>query len=259
MVTKNLVPMMKYVTLKKNKQIALVTVARPQVLNALNREVLLELRVLLRKELADVRALILTGAGDKAFIAGADIKEISSLDQRGMLSLCELGQEVANLLEHSPFVTIAAVNGYALGGGLEMALACDWIYASKNAKLGLPEVSLGLIPGFGGTQRLARAVGMARAKEMILTGKPLSAEAAYAIGLVNGVCDPEDLLKECEAAAENVIQHSFKAVSKAKQALNASQSIVKQLELERQLCAECLMTPESQQAISSFLGKNESK
>ncbi|MBI1925407.1 enoyl-CoA hydratase/isomerase family protein, partial [Candidatus Poribacteria bacterium] len=168
---------MNHLIFEKKEYVGILTISRPEVLNALNRSVLEELDSFLVAVVPreGIRALVVTGAGEKAFVAGADIKEMRMFDVPGILAFCELGQRVALRLETMDAVTIAAVNGYAFGGGLEIALACDFIYASRTAKLGLPEVTLGLIPGFGGTQRLARGVGTRRAKEIILSGQPITA------------------------------------------------------------------------------------
>jgi enoyl-CoA hydratase len=172
--------------------VAIVTVDRPEAMNALDVATLTELGDRLR-ELADdaaARVVIVTGAGEKAFVAGADIKYMSGLGVDGAKSWGALGHEAGRLLETMPKPTIAAVNGFALGGGCELALACDFRYASANAKLGQPEVNLGIIPGWGGTQRLARVCGLGVAKELIFTGRVVDADEALRIGLVNAVHDP---------------------------------------------------------------------
>jgi enoyl-CoA hydratase len=182
--------------------VAVVTVDRQDALNALDVATLTELRDRLRELAADddVRVVILTGAGEKAFVAGADIKYMSGLDVDEAKAWGALGHEAGRLLETMPAPTIAAVNGFALGGGCELALACDIRYAATNAKLGQPEVNLGIIPGWGGTQRLARVCGLGVAKELIFTGRVVDAEEAVRIGLVNAVHDPV-LEKARETAA----------------------------------------------------------
>lgn len=238
--------------------VGILKVNRPQVLNALNREVLSELKHFLENA-NGLKALILTGEGEKSFIAGADIKEMQKLTQNQVLEFCSLGQSVSHLLENAPFVTIAAVNGYALGGGLEMALACDFIYASRNAKLGLPEVTLGIIPGFGGTQRLSRAVGTRLAKEMILTGKHISAEEALGIGLINRLCEPDQLMEMCIETATRIAKHSGIAVQQGKNAVNYGypMGMREALEIERNMFAVCFMTKEREQAMQAFLEKQK--
>jgi enoyl-CoA hydratase len=176
----------------REEAVAVLTVDRQEALNALDVDTLTELRDRLRAVAADdeVRSVILTGAGEKAFVAGADIKYMSGLDVDQAKAWGTLGHEAGHLLETMPKPTIAAVNGFALGGGCELALACDIRYAASGAKLGQPEVNLGIIPGWGGTQRLARVCGLGVAKELIFTGRVVDAEEALRIGLVNAVHDP---------------------------------------------------------------------
>jgi enoyl-CoA hydratase len=244
---------------ESERRIGLLTVNRPDSLNALNLEVLNELKSLLESEAEkrSVSALILTGAGKKAFIAGADIKEMHAMEPSEVQSFITLGQTVSDLLENAPFVTIAAVNGYALGGGLEMALACDFIYAGDHAKLGLPEVTLGIIPGFGGTQRLARAVGTRRAKELIATGRHIEAEEAKEIGLVNHVCKSEDLIAACYSTAERIAKHSSLAVSQAKSAINEGipLSLKEAMQVEKTHFMRCFASPEREQAMQAFIAR----
>jgi enoyl-CoA hydratase len=215
------------VDLKIENQIATVTINRPESLNALSGKVLMELddhiSQLVALNFDNVRCLVITGAGDKAFVAGADIKEINSLKQDEAYHFAELGQKVFRQIEELKVPTIAAVNGFALGGGLELALSCDFIYASEKAKLGLPEVSLGLIPGFGGTVRLSRVVGKARAKEMILTGVPLSAAEAHACGLVNRVFPHDQLMNEVAKTAEILAGRGPLALESAKRSIAESE------------------------------------
>lgn len=244
---------------EEDDEIIMVTVNRPHVHNALNRETLQEMKQLLEKIIRDSKqkCVILTGAGEKAFIAGADIKEMSLMDHLQITQFCELGQDVANLLENSPLVTIAASNGYTLGGGLEMALACDFIYASTNAKFGLPEVSLGLIPGFGGTQRLPSAVGIRQAKELIISGKHISAQEALEIGLINKICDTKSLIADCKKIAKLILANSKKAFLSAKKAINYTESanLMKGLDVEHRLFAECFQSKERKAAMEKFLNK----
>jgi enoyl-CoA hydratase len=176
----------------RDDAVAVVTIDRQDALNALDVATLTELRDRLR-ELADdasVRALVLTGAGEKAFVAGADIKYMSSLQPEQAKGWGALGHEAGRLLETMPKPTIAAVNGFALGGGCELALACDLRYASARAKFGQPEINLGIVPGWGGTQRLARVCGIGVAKDLVFSGRTVDAEEALRIGLVNGIADP---------------------------------------------------------------------
>lgn len=241
--------------------IAILTIHRTEVYNALNREVLNAIKKCLENQAIKdgIRVLILTGSGTKAFASGADIKEMSSLDYPKMLDFCKLGQSVANILEASPFITIAAVNGVALGGGLELALACDLIYASSQSKMGLPEVKLGLIPGFGGTQRLTKAIGSKRAKELIFSGEFIDAARALQLGMINSICEPADLLSHCIKKAIQFASQPFTAIIEAKKMINSSDEfeINEALDLESHACARCSTYEESKKAISAFLSKTK--
>jgi enoyl-CoA hydratase len=201
---------------------AVVTIDRQDALNALDVETLTELRDRLR-ELGtdeDVRAVVLTGAGEKAFVAGADIKYMSGLDAEQAKGWGALGHEAARLLETMPKPTIAAINGFALGGGCELALGCDIRYASSRAKLGQPEINLGIVPGWGGTQRLARVCGIGVAKELIFTGRTVDAEEALRIGLVNAIADP--VIDRALETAHELTSKSRLALSLAKELVNMS-------------------------------------
>ncbi len=191
---------------EKKESVAVVTINRPRVLNALNRRTLEELASALEgiREDAEIRAVILTGAGEKAFVAGADISELERLDSLSAQATARFGQRVTRLIESLGKPVIAAVNGFALGGGCELAMACTLRIASDKAKFGQPEVKLGLIPGYGGTQRLARLVGCGRALELVLTGNPISAEEALRIGLVNRVVPADVLVEEARKIALSI-------------------------------------------------------
>lgn len=247
----------------KEDGIATLTINRPDALNALNRDVLEKISeyVNMVSMVDGIRALIVKGAGDKAFIAGADIKQMEKMSPMEMLDFCQLGQDVSLSLERAPFVTIAAVNGYALGGGLEMALACDFIYATPESKLGLPEVNLGIIPGFGGTQRLTRAVGTRLAKEMILSGKIIDAHEAYRIGIVNQLLDKNTIYDVVYSLARQISKNSSNAIIQAKYAINAAEDLGMRegLELERNLCTICFDTEERAQAMKAFTNKMKGK
>src|SRR5467141_48484 len=199
----------------RDPTISTLTVNRPKALNALNSQTLRELTLAVR-ECADSRVIILTGAGERAFVAGADIAEMVPMGPWQAREFSELGHVLTALIEDIPSATIAAVHGYALGGGLELAVACDMIFASENARLGLPEVTLGVTPGFGGTQRLVRLVGKLRAKEMIFTGEWVDARRAYEIGLVNAVLPREKLLEHCRSIGEKIAVKGPLAVARAK-------------------------------------------
>lgn len=202
---------------------AVVTLSRPQALNALNKEMLGEISSFLDEaaENPKIRVVILTGSGEKSFVAGADIKEFSDYFGIQGEELARTGQEkVFDKIERFPKPVIAAVNGFALGGGLELAMAAHFRIASENAKLGLPEVTLGLIPGYGGTQRLPRLVGKGRAAQMIFTAEMISAQRAYEIGLVNEVVTQPELLERTKAIASKISRNSSVAIAKAIEAMN---------------------------------------
>ncbi len=215
------------VTLQLEAPLALVTLNRPKSLNALNSEVYRQLIAILRQVegMDAIKAVILTGAGDKAFAAGADIAQMVHEDSMAARRLSGLCHEAAGLLENMRQVTIAAVNGYALGGGCELTLACDIRIAAEQARFALPEVTLGIIPGGGGTQRLARLIGAGRAKEMIFTGDQIDAQEAWRIGLVNHVVPKEDLLEACRTLGKKIASRASYAVYLAKTAINSSQEI----------------------------------
>lgn len=263
---------MQFLKLDVVNSIATLTVNRPEALNALNQQVVKELGEALasleKKFPAEVKGLIITGAGEKAFVAGADIREINSLTTAGGSASRQAAQEFAKLghqnlrrLEKLPFPVIAAVNGFALGGGLELALACDFIYASENAKLGLPEVSLGLIPGFGGTVRLTRIVGENRAREMILSGNPLSASEALQIGLVNKVVPQSELLKESLKTMTSILSRGPLAVAAAKRVIleGASQALDQAINTEISGFAELFALKDTQEGTKAFLEKRKAE
>ena len=213
---------MKNIIVEVENEIAVVTISREKSLNALNSETLAELKECFENIAArkDVRVLILTGAGKKAFVAGADISEMVNATPAEGRKMGMLAKEAFMLLETMPQVTIAAVNGYALGGGCEISMACDIRIASDNAKFGQPEVGLGILPGFGGTQRLARLVGKGRAKEIIFTCDQIDAQEAYRIGLANKVVPQDELLDTCKSMAEKIMSKGSYAISLAKEAIN---------------------------------------
>lgn len=233
--------------------------SRPDSLNALSSNLLKEVKEFLKERAhqEDLKILIITGEGDKSFAAGADIAEMFKLKPGKAEEYFALGQEVADLLETAPYITIAAVNGYALGGGLEMALGCDYIYAAERAKLGLPEVGLGLIPGFGGVTRLIEAIGMRKAKELIFSGSYLNADQAMDYGLVNRVFSNETLIEETKKRAETLLENDMYAVIQAKRAANyrLKEGRSQALANEASFCAECLSKDSAQQRIERFLEK----
>ena len=241
--------------------IATITINRPDKLNALNNDVLEEIAQGLDEALEsdDVGVVVITGAGDKAFVAGADI---SMLADQGVLDGRDnslLGQALMEAVEDAPKPVIAAVNGYALGGGCELALACDFRYCSSNALFGLPEVGLGIIPGYGGTQRLPRLVGSGVALELILTGKKIDADEALRIGLVNCVCEPDDLLPSVYKTAGKILEQGPVAVQFAKQAVRRGLllSLKDGLDAEADLFGMISSTSDMAEGMSAFLEKRK--
>jgi enoyl-CoA hydratase len=208
------------IEVSRDGAVAVVTIDRQDALNALNVETLTELRDRLTELAADdsARAVVLTGAGEKAFVAGADIKYMSSLDVPQARNWAALGHEAGSILEQMPKPTIAAINGFALGGGCELALACDLRYASSRAKLGQPEINLGIVPGWGGTQRLPRVCGVAVAKDLIYSGRTIDAQEAWRVGLVNEIADP--VLERAVAVAQELAAKTPVALRIAKRLLN---------------------------------------
>jgi enoyl-CoA hydratase len=239
--------------------VAVVTVDRQDALNALDVATLTELRDRLRELAADddVRVVILTGAGEKAFVAGADIKYMSGLDVDEAKAWGALGHEAGRLLETMPAPTIAAVNGFALGGGCELALACDIRYAATNAKLGQPEVNLGIIPGWGGTQRLARVCGLGVAKELIFTGRVVDAEEALRIGLVNAVHDP--VLEKAREVAALLASKSPIALRLMKELTNRALGgdHAANLEAEGDTFGELFSSEDAREGLTAFVEKRE--
>jgi enoyl-CoA hydratase len=241
--------------------IATITFNRPKALNALNAALLAEFSQVLDGIAGDakIRVLILTGAGDRAFVAGADITELARFGPLQGKIFAQMGQETIGKLQQLPIPVIAAVNGFALGGGSEIALAADFIYASENAKFGLPEITLGIIPGFGGTQRLPRQVGTNIAKEMIFTGKMISAEEGLAIGLVNRVCAPDKLLAEVVETAEAIALKGRVALRAAKEAINTgvNADLATGCRFELDAFALCMASEDAREGTAAFLEKRK--
>lgn len=211
----------KNIILEIDNAIATLFFNRPKALNALNNDLFDELDLALDqiRDNTDIKVLILTGTGDKAFVAGADIAELVKMNPLEGKSFSRKGQKVFSKIEDLPIPAIAAVNGFALGGGLEAALGCDFIYASQKAIFGLPEINLGLIPGFGGTQRLARRIGSNRAKEMIFTGKTINAQEALEYGIINKICEPENLMADVLKTATLIATKGKVALKTAKETI----------------------------------------
>ncbi|MBS1527467.1 MAG: enoyl-CoA hydratase/isomerase family protein [Bacteroidetes bacterium] len=238
-----------------------IIINRPSKLNALNKNTLAELHTALYDAFNNnnVGGIIISGSGEKAFVAGADIAEFASFDSRQGEEMARRGHKnVFDFIENGPKPVIAAINGFALGGGLELALACHIRLASNNAKMGLPEVSLGLIPGYGGTQRLTRLVGRGRALEMILTGDMITAEDAHGFGLVNHVTSTEELLPAAEAIMSRILSRAPLALASAIAAINAStQKDVNGFEEEIELFGKSFDTYDFKEGVSAFLEKRK--
>jgi enoyl-CoA hydratase len=252
---------MPYENLKfeKRDQIAFVTIDRQKVLNALNMAVMSELREVFTaiKDDAEVRVAILTGAGEKAFVAGADIGELNKNNPIEAKAYTHKGQAVLDLIENLGKPVIAAINGFALGGGCELAMACTFRIASENAKLGQPEVKLGIIPGYGGSQRLPRLVGKGWAMQNLLTGDMVSAQEAHRIGLVNEVLPPADLLKRAEEIAKKIIANAPLAVQYTMEAVNHGMEMPlnEGLFLEATLFSVACATEDKKEGTAAFLEK----
>ncbi len=249
----------KNLIVKREKDLGWIIINRPDKLNALNKETIKELEAafLSHQNDQDVRAVILTGSGEKAFAAGADIEELSRLDLTSGREYVLAGQNLTKSIENFPKPVLAAINGYALGGGNELALACHLRLASERAKMGQPEVKLGLIPGFGGTQRLSRLVGKGKALELILSGKIIGAAEALKIGLVNKVVASEDLLPACKALAKEIVANAPLALQFAIEAINKGldRSLEKGLLLEAELFGRVCSTEDSKEGTKAFLAK----
>ena len=244
---------------EKKESIAYVTVNRPKVLNALNKKTWADLRTAFEaaRDDAAVRGVILSGAGDKAFIAGADISELANVSAVEAEESSTFGQEVLNLVENLDKPVIAAINGFALGGGCETAMACTIRVASEHAKCGQPEVKLGLIPGGGGTQRMPRLVGKGRALQIILSGEIISAQEAYRIGLVNEVVPAADLITRSEAILKQIFSNAPIAVKYSLEAVNKGleTSVAEGLSLEASLFGLCAGTEDKKEGTQAFLQK----
>ena len=241
--------------------VATLTVNRPQSLNALNSEVLGELECALYELNMDdgVKVVVLTGAGEKAFVAGADIKEMAEMSSFEGHAFALKGQRVMLLMEKMKKPVIAAVNGYALGGGLELALACDFVYASRKARVGFPEVTLGIMPGFGGTQNLARLIGPNKANEMIFTGRMLDADKACAWGIVNEVFAPEELLTKTLETAKAIAQVGTLGVGYAKDAIANGLNMGKEdgFRYEASLFGVLFATEDQREGMGAFVEKRK--
>src|SRR5579863_1788742 len=251
------------ILLEKKNAIAYVTINRPTKLNALNMATMEELRSAFHdiKNDAAIRVVIFTGSGEKAFIAGADIGELAKNDAVSGKEYTHRGQNVLNLIENLGKPVIACINGFALGGGCEIAMACTMRLASDNAKLGQPEVKLGIIPGYGGTQRLPRLVGKGRAMQLILSGEMITAQEAHRMGLVNEVVAAAELIPRAEAIAQKIIANAPLAVQWAMEAVNKGMEmpLAEGLFLEATLFGLCCATEDKKEGTTAFLEKRAAK
>jgi len=253
----------RYLKLERQDQIATLVIQRPEKLNALNAELLAELDEAVRDLAGDdqVRGVVVTGAGEKAFVAGADIAELAQLEPLAAVRTARRGQDIFRALEKLPKPVVAAVNGFALGGGLELALACHLRIASENARFGLPEVKLGIIPGYGGTIRLPRLVGRGRALELILTGEMIGAEEAYRIGLVNRVVPQPELLETARALLAKIVANGPLAVAHALEAVDrgADATLDGGFEIESNLFGLLADTEDMREGMQAFLEKRPAR
>lgn len=241
--------------------ICTVTINRPKALNALNVSVISELNSFFddAAENEDIKAIIVTGAGEKSFVAGADISNMAKAAPTEAVDFSRMGQKLVRKMETLKKPIIAAVNGFCLGGGMELALACDFIYASDNAKLGLPEVTLGIFPGWGGTQNMPKQIGTARAKEMIFTGKMIDAQTAYDWGLVNLVTSQEMLISEATKTAGKIMANGLIAVGQSKESVDRGAAMSKEdaYAFESSLFAALFATDDQKEGMSAFLEKRK--
>ncbi len=253
---------LKNLKLEINQHVAVITFNRPDQLNALNLETLAELKQLLEKIEKDavLRCIVLTGAG-KAFVAGADIKAMSEMNPKQAKAFAETGQALFSYMEQMPQPIIACINGFALGGGCELACACDLRTASTKIKIGEPEVNLGIVPGFAGSVRLPRLIGLSQAKKMILTGEPLSALEAEEIGLIHWIYKPEELLPNTLKIAERLAAKSLTALATIKHQLRKSLELefTEAEKFEAETFSKCFTTPDQKEGMNAFLEKRKPK
>ncbi len=254
---------MENVLYKVEGEIGIITINRPKALNALNSQTLVELGNVINEvaESKEIKVVIITGSGEKAFVAGADIKEMKDLNALKGKELARLAQKAFSAIENMPQMVIAAVNGFALGGGCELASACDIRLASTKAKFGQPEVTLGITPGFAGTQRLPRLVGKGIAKEMISTGDMIDAEEAYRIGLVNKVYSPEELLPKAIEMASKIASRGPVAVSLSKAAVNDGMNMDTEsaYKYEADIFGLCFATEDQKEGMTAFVEKRKAE
>lgn len=251
---------MSFVTFEKDGYVGIITINRPEALNALNRQVLEDLSSVLDQiDVNETRAVIITGAGEKSFVAGADISAMSTMTVKEGYDFGKFGNDLFLRLENLPIPTIAAINGFALGGGNELAMSCDIRYCSENALFGQPEVGLGITPGFGGTQRLARLVGTGKAKEMVYAAVNIKADEAYRIGLVNGVTTKEELMPTVMKLAKKIASNAPIAVRNSKRALSEGylSDMPQAVAVEEKCFSECFETEDQREGMKAFLEKRK--
>ena len=251
-----------FIKYEEEGSIAIISINRPKALNALNSQVLEELdKTLDIVDISKIKALIITGTGEKSFVAGADISEMSTLTKKQAESFSKKGNDIFKKIENFPIPTIAAVNGFALGGGCEISMSCDIRISSENAIFGQPEVGLGITPGFGGTQRLPRLIGASMAKEIIFTGKNINAEEALRIGLINAIYPRNELLNEAKKLALEISKNSDYAIKNSKKAINEGLQvdIDKGIQIEEKYFGDCFETPDQKDRMENFLHKNSLK
>ena len=253
---------MSFVNCEVQGAVAVLTIDRPKALNALNPDVLADLKAAFEGiDQNTVRCVVLTGAGDKSFVAGADIGSMSTMTKAEGQAFGKLGNDIFLMIESFPLPVIAAVNGFALGGGCELAMSCDIRICSDNAMFGQPEVGLGITPGFGGTQRLARIVGLGMAKQLLYTARNIDANEALRIGLVNAVVPQAELMDTAIKMANNVAKNAPIAVRACKKAVNEGMqvSIDKAVEIEEKLFGDCFQTHDQVEGMACFLSREKPK
>ncbi len=248
-----------FLKVERNEGVTVMKISAPKSLNALNSTILKEIDDFIGSLDATTRVLIITGDGEKSFVAGADISEMAHLDEPQGFEFGRLGAQVFRRIETLPIPVIAAVNGFALGGGCELAMSCDIRIASNKAKFGQPEVGLGIIPGFSGTYRLPKLIGQGYAKEMIYTGKVIRADEALRIGLVNAVYEPEELMDKAMEMAQMMLKNAPVAISLAKQSINEGYDLDADgaIGLENKLFGKCFATSDQKEGMDAFLNKRK--
>ena len=248
-----------FLKIEHNNGVTVLTISAPKTLNALNSSILKELNDFIDNLEATTRVLIITGDGEKSFVAGADISEMAHLNEPQGEEFGRLGAQVFRKIEVLPIPVIAAVNGFALGGGCELAMSCDVRICSANAKFGQPEVGLGLIPGFSGTYRLPKLIGQGYAKEMIYTGKVIRSDEALRIGLVNAVYEPAELMGKAMEMAAMMLKNAPVAISLAKKSINEGYDLDADgaIALENKLFGKCFATADQKEGMDAFLNKRE--